>query len=292
MISLIICSKHQDIEDKLKINIKDTIGIEYELLVIDNSKNQYSIFEAYNEGIKRAKFNFLCFMHEDIWYHTQDWGKKVIQHLSAEETGLIGSAGSFYLAQIPSPWFKAKPFVKNFVQSYNNEPQKPRKYYIQEKDHQVLCLDGFWMCSRKDVFEHVSFDVGYYKGFHCYDLDICLQVYRAKYKTYVVSGILIEHFSTGSQNIQWISETLRFYDKWESIMPVAVSPDIKKRKLNETKAFRDLLYITYINNYKGDKKTVIRKAWKLIHFHIITAYILLWFKILTKGGRKKFILKN
>ncbi len=285
MISLIICSKYPDINDKLKVNIKETIGVEYELIVIDNSNNQYSIFEAYNEGIARAKYDLYCFMHEDIWYHSQAWGDKVIKHLSDKETGLIGLAGSFYLSQIPSPWFKAKPFIKNLIQSYNKEPDKPPRRHTVEKDYQVLCLDGFWLCSRKDVFEKVSFDSKLFNGFHCYDLDICLQVHQAEFKSYVVSDIIIEHFSTGSMNKQWIDETIKLFDKWESIMPISVHPDVKKRKLNNTKAFRDILYAMYLNDYQENKKPVIKKAWKAIHFNILTAYVLFWFKILTKGKK-------
>ena len=74
MVSCIICSRKQDISTDLKENIKNTVGCDYELLIIDNSKNQYNIFKAYNEGIRRAKGDILCFMHEDIFYHTQNWG--------------------------------------------------------------------------------------------------------------------------------------------------------------------------------------------------------------------------
>ena len=66
MISLIICSRTADISDELKQNIATTIGCEYELCVIDNSRNEYSIFTAYNEGVRRAKGDILCFMHDDI----------------------------------------------------------------------------------------------------------------------------------------------------------------------------------------------------------------------------------
>jgi hypothetical protein len=34
---------------------KLTIGCEYELIIIDNSENKYSIYEAYNLGIERYK---------------------------------------------------------------------------------------------------------------------------------------------------------------------------------------------------------------------------------------------
>ncbi len=279
MISLIVCSKHQDIDEKLKNNIKETIGVEYELVVIDNSNNSYSIFEAYNEGIKRAKFDYLCFMHEDIWYHSPEWGEKVINHLSDKETGLIGLAGSFYLNEIPGPWFKSKPYVKNLVQKHQH---KNSVNYTLDKNYQVLCLDGFWICSRKDVFEKITFDTLTFDGFHCYDLDICLQAFNAGYKSYVISDILVEHYSTGSLNLQWIDSSIKLYKKWESIMPATVSPQIKKRKFAETKAFRDLLYAMYRNDYKGDKKAILKRAHKILGFNIYTAYFLFFIKVLTK----------
>ncbi|MDR1610676.1 MAG: hypothetical protein LBS08_04115, partial [Candidatus Symbiothrix sp.] len=42
MISIIICSKNKDISEQLKSNIEATIGVRYELIVIDNSKQDYS----------------------------------------------------------------------------------------------------------------------------------------------------------------------------------------------------------------------------------------------------------
>ena len=97
MISLIICSRQPDIPQSLKENIAETIGVEYELVVIDNSKNQYSIFQAYNEGVRRAKLSYLCFMHDDILYHSPDWGKKVVEHFEDKRVGAIGVVGSHYM---------------------------------------------------------------------------------------------------------------------------------------------------------------------------------------------------
>ena len=62
MISVIICSRTSTIGTALSENIKNSIGCEYELISIDNSKNTYSIFEAYNLGIQKSKFDFLCFI--------------------------------------------------------------------------------------------------------------------------------------------------------------------------------------------------------------------------------------
>lgn len=52
MLSLIICSRTPRISEELERNIAETIGCEYELVVIDNSKNKYSIFSAYNQGVR------------------------------------------------------------------------------------------------------------------------------------------------------------------------------------------------------------------------------------------------
>lgn len=73
---------------------KETIGIEYELIIIDNSQNNHSIFSAYNEGVKRAKYPYLCFMHDDILYLPRLGVKKLIDHFQQEETGIIGVLGS------------------------------------------------------------------------------------------------------------------------------------------------------------------------------------------------------
>ncbi|MGB3132870.1 MAG: glycosyltransferase, partial [Saprospiraceae bacterium] len=74
MISIITCSRAKDISTELRKNIVQTIGIEHEIIVFDNSANKHSIFQAYNIGASRAKYEILCFVHDDLFYMTQDWG--------------------------------------------------------------------------------------------------------------------------------------------------------------------------------------------------------------------------
>jgi glycosyltransferase involved in cell wall biosynthesis len=72
MISIIICSRNLGIDPKLSTNITSTIGCEYELIVIDNSQNKYSIFQAYNIGIEKSTSEIICFVHEDVLFHSKD----------------------------------------------------------------------------------------------------------------------------------------------------------------------------------------------------------------------------
>ena len=79
MISIIICSRNLGIDPKLSTNITSTIGCECELIVIDNSQNKYSIFQAYNIGIEKSTSEIICFVHGDVLFHSKDWGKKLIE---------------------------------------------------------------------------------------------------------------------------------------------------------------------------------------------------------------------
>ena len=90
-ISIIICSRTKKLTPVFLENIEKTVGVDYELIVIDNSENKYSIFEAYNLGIKKSKGEVLCFMHDDVLFHTNNWGN-ILQTIfnKNELIGLIG----------------------------------------------------------------------------------------------------------------------------------------------------------------------------------------------------------
>ena len=105
MISIIICSRFQSISKELKDNIENTVGVVHEIICIDNSKSQYDIFSAYNEGVKRSQYPLLCFMHEDILHYTSDWGKLLINHFRDLKVGLIGISGPRFISQIPGIWW-------------------------------------------------------------------------------------------------------------------------------------------------------------------------------------------
>lgn len=105
MISIVICSRNPGIGDALRKNIEETIGVPYELIVVDNSRNEYSIFTAYNLGVSRCNFDIICFMHDDILYRSDRWGAVTLNHFKDSTVGMIGVGGSRYLSRIPSIWW-------------------------------------------------------------------------------------------------------------------------------------------------------------------------------------------
>ena len=288
MISIIICSKSVDISSVLRENIQKTIGVPHEIIVLDNSNAKYSIFEAYNYGVDKAVFELCCFVHEDVLFHTMNWGVNLISYFDKPDVGLVGLAGSFYLLNVPSPWFKAKPFVKSLIQS-DSENKVRKTYSTVKKEQEVLCVDGFCFFVRKKMFERVRFDTKTFDGFHFYDLDICLQIRNCGYKIFVVSDVLVEHFSGGSLNRAWVESALCFYDKWNKYYPLQIDSSVKKRFLGDTIAFRELLLVANKERMSPAVMNKIRNLAKAyIGSYVLLGYILYYIKrLITTDKRYK-----
>ena len=224
MFSLIICSRKARLSQVQEKNIAETIGCEYELVVIDNSKNQYSIFSAYNEGVRRAKGDILCFMHDDILYKTSNWGPMVASVLKNEEVGIVGVIGSYCLIADYGYWDMMTPYVTGYmicvsklgVQGNSN----CNKYYDQNSSNEIVAADGFWLCARKDLFKRISFDENTYSGFHFYDMDICMQSIMAGYKNMVLRDVLIQHNASPQYVDQFFYNMKKFHEKWRNNLPV------------------------------------------------------------------------
>jgi hypothetical protein len=226
MISIIICSRHQDISEKLRANILETIGvgIEYEIIIIDNSRNRYSIFSAYNKGVSLSSYPLLLFMHDDIYYRTNDWGVRLIDHFKDPQVGSVGVGGTHYLAYTPGRWWNNHTAYLYLLQSAKRgeEPELLNYFPENSTEEQVVVLDGVWICMRKELFDFIRFDEETYGGFHFYDLDITLQAYQAGYKILCVNDILIHHQSIGNFNQEWVKNALLFHNKWKRLLPVSV----------------------------------------------------------------------
>lgn len=229
MISIIICSRKSDISPTLKENIQRTIGCEYELVIIDNSQNNYSIFTAYNEGVRRAKGDILCFMHDDIIYHTTGWGPIIEKHFRDDsEIGLIGFAGTHFLPNAPMYWF-CSPFISeyNLTNDHGEIIKCFNRYNNTESPiDNVVAVDGFCFFIRKSIFSHIKFEKRDYPDFHGYDMDICMQIIQAGYKNIVTREILIEHtwserdFNKSNSSQLLEIATIRFHNKWKNHLPL------------------------------------------------------------------------
>ena len=224
-ISCIVCSRSNDITEVLKQNIESTIGCSYELIIIDNSYNKYSIFAAYKKGQQIARGEVLCFMHEDIIFHTYKWGEYVNDYFQKHtEAGLIGVAGSHFLTRIPSVWWDTEICSANLIQG--SFVDKTYSTTLISNDHyksnptKVAVVDGLWMCMRKEMMNYVIWDDTLFNGFHGYDLDLSLQVWKSGYEVHVVWDILIEHKSMGKVSKDLYKTYDVLWNKWYTFLPL------------------------------------------------------------------------
>lgn len=236
MISVIICSKSEELLEKLTQNIKDTIGVPFEIIAINNKDGRFGICKAYNEGAAKARYDIFCFAHEDIFFETAGWGDKVVAHLSDVSVGLIGVAGGDPKSLVPSSW---SPLIieseMHLVQHYKRG-SKPAEKIMRTGTpgdgslaKPVTCIDGVWMCTKREVFQKYSFDDNTFKGFHAYDIDLSLQI-SSEFKVCVVFDILIHHYSEGSFDKVWMTNALMISEKWRKELPRSVR-DLPKTEI-------------------------------------------------------------
>ena len=224
MISIIICNKKSILEPTLEKNILSSIGVDYEIFSIDNSRGQFSIFQAYNEGVARAKGDILCFMHDDILFRSNDWGKVVVESFSSNPNmGALGVAGGHFMPDCPSSWSTCKTTSYHVWQTNRDGSATEygcTDYTNGERLVEVVCLDGLFMCFRRSLFDTIRFDDNTFSGFHCYDSDICMQVLSMGYSVNVTFDIDIEHRSNGACNQQYYDNLELWHNKWHGQLPI------------------------------------------------------------------------
>ena len=224
-LSLIFCSRTKQLPDLLLRNIEATIGCDYELIVVDNSQQEYSIFEAYQLGSSRSKGKYLAFLHDDLYFHTQNWGELLKEHLAVPGVGIVGIGGRDTLVRVPSSWTVSLPYI-HLTQSDKN--RKNRKIKHRPADFsglraKVVMLDGVMLCMQSKLMETIGFDTRM-AGFHGYDFDICIKSAAAGFQNYVMYNIEIEHFSRGNADKNYYRNLMLVFENNSALLPQSTLP--------------------------------------------------------------------
>lgn len=232
MISIIICSRTQALSPQLSQNIAETVGCLHELIVIDNSLNKFSIFEAYNLGMEKSKGAYLCFIHDDILFHTENWGK-IVNRIFCEnlQVGLLGIAGAKSKTKIPSAWWDCPAEHKYIYIKQHFKSGKIEDWnfgFTNSNVEEVVVIDGVFMVLKKDKDLFFDESIG---RFHNYDLNISFESLKMGKKIVVTNQILIEHFSKGTINKDWVVSNNKVHKLYCSILPLAVNGDVQLQDL-------------------------------------------------------------
>ena len=211
MLSIIVSSYKEDDFNQFSKNVKETIGDNFQYEIIQQwNPGIIGICEAYNKGAEKAKYENLLFIHEDVLFETDDWGKTLIDYLQIDNIGCIGVAGASKKTRFPIAWWDFKDYVKrNYNQADNrNTKSKPRLNKVSE----IKLIDGVFIAVQKKVWKEINFNSSENISFHGYDIEFSLDVSK-KHQNYIIPDIIITHYSEGSPNKDWFLELIRIYNK-------------------------------------------------------------------------------
>lgn len=269
MFSIIICSISLKRLETLQVNIVKTIGTSCEFIAIDNSQKRWPIAKVYNYGAKRAKYPYLFFVHEDVKFHSSQWGGRIIEKLKEVDCGVIGFAGSKIRINCFAGWCQGEEYnVSSLLQGLPGGDIELRLINANHLFEEVVTLDGLGLFVRKDVWEKHPFDEKLLTDFHCYDIDFTLQIALAGFRNYVCCSdkVRVEHFSLGNFNGQWFSTTMRWHKKWEKFLPIYASDvllDREKIKCYEEDFSYDFLRRIFLSDAsRADLWLALKEFWK------------------------------
>lgn len=226
MFSIIVCSIDPQAAERLRENIAGTIGVPYEFLAFDNRTAGRGICAVYNDCARRAKYDLLCFVHEDVAFRTQDWGGTVASKLSEADCGVVGFAGGRIKTREITGWsLDERDARRNYFRPLGHGTKLEHCYdNTQDEEYApIVCLDGLCLMTRRSVWERAPFDEQLLTGFHAYDLDFTTSA-ACGYRNYVCNVIDIEHRSFGSYSLDWIHWLRIYHEKWHDRLPLFAGP--------------------------------------------------------------------
>jgi GT2 family glycosyltransferase len=232
MISIITCGHDETLWEIHERNVIKTIEYPCEYIRIDNRDNRYGLCAAYNEGIKRAHGDICVFVHEDALFMKKGWGSVLAEKFNADSTiGLIGIEGTQYLFADDMNWQAAgAPFTSGriFYESRDGNEYELIVFSWNTDDTEVVVADGVFLAIRRELFTTAAFDDETFRGFHFYDLDICMQVSKS-HRCMVTCDIMVKHLGRGNNPEGWQGAARRFQDKYRISLPASCTAGVPER---------------------------------------------------------------
>ena len=160
-------------------------------------------------------------------------GGGVIEDLLKDNSiGIIGFGGAHFLSSAPMYWSES-PIISEYCKHNDNGRVYDciAKNYMNNGLADVAVIDGMCMMARREVFDKLAFDEKNYKGFHMYDMDICMQILQTGLRVCVTDKILVTHHWSedamySKKGADLLSINLEvFANKWNNQLPILVGTD-------------------------------------------------------------------
>ena len=215
-----------------------------------------SLTEVYNEILEESTNDIVVLCHDDIYFDTKNWVKKLVRHFEKNPHGIIGLAGTSHMPK-SGMWWEDRSKMYGIV-NHESEGKKWESKYsssLGDKLKDVVIVDGLFICLSKSRIKK-RFDETV-EGFHFYDVNFSFQNFLEGVQIGVMFDIRVTHKSIGMTNEKWERNRIQFSERYSSELPKIV-PKKKSEKLNI------LLSCLFFKTFTGSEVYVYELARTLV----------------------------
>ena len=175
------------------------------------------------------KTNIGVFVHDDIEFLRNGWGKEILRLFNEhEDYGIIGVAGSAQFDENGAWWNYEKKFGQVLHRSEGNSWLTAFSPLLDKDLQEVVVIDGLFMAIHKGrIAENFSREL---LGFDFYDIYFNIANYLAKKcKIGVTTNIRVAHNSIGKLKDSWYENRKIINEKFGKYFPIDVLKNEKGR---------------------------------------------------------------
>ena len=226
--SLSIIFSTRKIDPQFIEHMRSTAGSQDIEIIPYVNQGEFSLTELYNKGLDQSKYDIVVFVHDDVIFNNQNWGKLLLSQFQNTDYGILGIAGTTHLIkddnEIAGKWFelpnRSIGRIKHEINGKVIDTFMSNRY---DYPIQAICLDGVFIAIDKKKIKK-SFDERF-NGFHYYDISFTFSNHLAGVKVGVTFEIDLTHKSEGSFNKSWEENRLLFSKLYKNYLPCIVKPE-------------------------------------------------------------------
>jgi hypothetical protein len=225
--------------------------------VIEKVNNgEKNLSQVYNEIISESIYDVVVLCHDDIYFDTKNWFKKIIKHFEKTEYGILGMAGTTHMPS-SGMWWEDRSKMFGIV-NHESEGRKWESKYSDSLGNdvkEVVVVDGVFIALNRTKIKQ-NFDESV-EGFHMYDINFCFRNFLEGVKIGVITDVRITHKSVGMTNEQWDKNRQIFSEKYKDFLP-------SKIKFKDNDKLNVLISCLFFQKFTGSEMYVFELAKNLV----------------------------
>ena len=206
-------------------HLRKTCGVpDVEVIEIVNP-GIMSLTEAYQKGLEEAYFDIVVFVHNDLHFTDNNWGRKLIKLFETTDFGVIGLAGTTNLG-LDGKWWEQRTKMVGIVKHTDGKKTWENRYSgaFPNQVIQTVNCDGLFIAIDKNKIKY-EFDTTI-PGFHLYDLDFTFGNHVSGVKVGITTDIRVIHKGLGETNQEWDDNRKVFIEKFKDHLPANIVPEL------------------------------------------------------------------